>query len=127
MAGYDVGSAITTINVASDTNLSATDAAKGWIVSGPNFSGYNLTMPSGFASSLYTALGGVLLSLYHIHHVHFTAGANYSYTLVNADSDILTADCTTISANNGIISTSWQPRIGFQLTQISPPQFTLFG
>ena len=114
----------TLINTSGNTNLSASIAAGGYVIAGPNFSGYTLSLYNGFASDFYTAIGSK--PLYWAQPGLFSCGNGNSFILVNNDPDIITSNSTTFY-NNGRITDSWHPTILFIVTQTSPPQFKLVG
>ena len=101
-------------------------ASGGYIVSGSNFSGYNLTLQSGFAAALWTALGDPS-TLYSSYPVTFSCGNGNSYSVVVSDSNLITTYSTTLTYNSGYITSSWQPTILFVLTDVENKVFTLYG
>lgn len=119
----------TMINASSDTDLSAnqvvTGPNSGFVVAGPNFAGYALTLQSGFAADLYTALNSP--SLLYSYPVTFSCGHGNTFKLEINDSDLIVSNSTTIEYNYGNITSMWQPTLLFVLTQTSPPQFTIYG
>lgn len=119
----------TYVNDSGNVSLSASDVVTGpsggYVVAGPNFQGYTLTLTSTFASDLYTALSSP--SLLYAYPVTFSCGAGNTFTLANADSHLDTSVSTTFANNLGTIDSAWQPTILFVLDSTSPPHFTLYG
>ena len=114
------------ITASTNANLTAVQAASGFVIAGAAFSGYTLSLQSGFAAALYSQLSSPPLNT--VFAIHFSPGIAGTFDLDIVDTNLIITNCTTISANSGSISgsTGITP-IYFILTQASPAQFTLYG
>lgn len=115
------------ITATSDAILNASDAftspTTGIVVASNSFSGYSLILSSTFANDLYTLMGSP--SLYTGYLIYFSPGNGNNFSILTADSNIIIPNSTTFTYNATVNNT--MQAVVFQLTQISPPQFTVWG
>ena len=117
--------------VTTDTVLVASNIItlpyQGWIMVGPGFTGNTITMDNGFANDLYVALGAPALLYAFTLVLSFVGARDYSATLSVIDPDIDISNSTTLAFRNGRICTDKMLVLMFVLTQVSPPQWTVYG
>jgi hypothetical protein len=116
------------VNATHDTDLTVSQAfsgsSGGYVVIGPHFSNRTLTLDSSFAQDLYDEIGTP--SLNYAYPIWFSIGNGNSFVLATNDDNIITTNSTTFEYNEGFFDLNISPLV-FILTQVSPPQFTVYG
>lgn len=102
-----------------------TGPSTGFVILGPDFVTKTITLSSTFAADLYALLGSPLLTLYTYDIIFSMSNSGYFFYLTTADTNIITSNSYKFTQNGGLINGPSQGFL-FVLTQISPPQFTVY-